>query len=104
MTTTAASAWAGVGVAAGVVDAAASVAGAAAMVWTAPTCATKPASPVVLFDVKSCIPIWHASVSQSVSDLTGPNAVEKINIATSAIFTKFPGAGMPAPAGGRTTT
>jgi hypothetical protein len=57
-----------------------------------------------LFDAKSRIPIWHASVSQSVSDLTGPNAVDKINRAATAIFTKFPTAGMPLPAGGKTTT
>src|SRR5882757_4632265 len=56
-----------------------------------------------LFDAKSRIPIWHASVSQSVSDLTGPNAVEKINAATTAIFTKFP-SGATGPAGGHTTT
>jgi hypothetical protein len=62
---------------------------------------------VDLFDAKTRIPIWHASVSQSVSDLTGPNAVEKINAATSAIFTKFP-IGSPAapvaPAGGQAMT
>ena len=58
---------------------------------------------VDLFDAKSRTPIWHASVSQSVSDLTGPNAVEKINIATTAIFTKFPAPGMPM-SGGHTTT
>ncbi len=57
-----------------------------------------------LFDVKARVPIWHASVSQSVSDLTGPNAVEKINAATTAIFAKFPGAGMPAPSPGHSTT
>jgi len=56
-----------------------------------------------LFDAKSRVPIWHASVSQSVSDLTGPNAVEKINAAANAIFTKFPG-GATVAAGGRTTT
>jgi hypothetical protein len=58
---------------------------------------------VDLFDSKTRIPIWHASVSQSVSDLTGPNAVEKINIATTAIFSKFPivGGAMPVP-GSRT--
>jgi hypothetical protein len=56
-----------------------------------------------LFDAKSRVPIWHASVSQSVSDLTGPNAVEKINAAANAIFTKFPG-GTAVAAGGRTTT
>ena len=55
-----------------------------------------------LFDSKSRTPIWHASVSQSVSDLTGPNAELKINAATTAIFTKFPGGTMPV--GGRTTT
>jgi hypothetical protein len=58
---------------------------------------------VDLFDAKSRTPIWHASVSQSVSDLTGPNAVEKINMATTAIFTKFP-VGATVPAGGHTTT
>jgi len=57
---------------------------------------------VDLFDAKSRVPIWHASVSQSVGDLTGPHAVERINTATAAIFTKFPGAGMPET--GRTTT
>jgi hypothetical protein len=57
---------------------------------------------VDLFDAKSRIPIWHASVSQSVSELTGPHAVERINAATTAIFTKFPGAGVPV--SGRTTT
>ena len=58
---------------------------------------------VDLFDAKSRVPIWHASVSQSVAELTGPHAVERINAATTAIFTKFPGAGMPV-TGGRTTT
>ena len=58
---------------------------------------------VDLFDAKSRTPIWHASVSQSVADLTGPNAVDKINAATAAIFTKFPMGGM-APAGGHTST
>ena len=57
---------------------------------------------VDLFDAKTRVPIWHASVSQSVSDLTGPHAVERINAATNAIFTKFPVAS--APAAGRTTT
>lgn len=55
---------------------------------------------VDLFDAKSRTPIWHASVSQSVSDLTGPNAVEKINTAATAIFSKFPSPGMPMPASG----
>lgn len=58
---------------------------------------------VDLFDAKTRVPIWHASVSQSVRDLTGPNAVEKINAATTAIFTKFPG-GSVLPPGARATT
>jgi hypothetical protein len=56
---------------------------------------------VDLFDAKTRVPIWHASVSQSVSDLTGPNAVDKINLATTAIFSKFPAAGMPVTPGAR---
>lgn len=55
-----------------------------------------------LFDAASRKPIWHAAVSQSVSDLIGPNAELKINAATSAIFAKFPGA--PLPAAGQTKT
>jgi hypothetical protein len=58
---------------------------------------------VDLFDAKSRAPIWHASVSQSVSDLRGPRAVEKINAAATAIFTKFPGMG-PAVPGPHATT
>jgi hypothetical protein len=46
---------------------------------------------VDIFDAKSRVPIWHASVTQSVSDLTGPHAVERINTAAGAIFAKFPG-------------
>jgi len=57
-----------------------------------------------LFDAKSRIPIWHASVSQSVADLSGPNAVAKINLAASAIFAKFPPAGMPVPVGAPAAT
>src|SRR5471030_1951895 len=53
---------------------------------------------VDLFDAKSHKPIWHASASQNVYDLSGPNAEAKINAATAAIFAKF-----PASAGGATT-
>jgi len=59
---------------------------------------------VDVFDAKSRVPIWHASVSQSVSDLSGPNAVEKINLAANAIFTKFPVPGVPLPPAPRATT
>jgi Domain of unknown function (DUF4136) len=56
---------------------------------------------VDLFDAKSHKPIWHASASQNVYELSGPNAVEKINLATAAIFAKFPGG---APVGGGAKT
>jgi hypothetical protein len=58
---------------------------------------------VDLFDAKSRVPIWHASVTQSVADLTGPYAVEKINAAATAIFTKFPSS-VPVPAGAHAAT
>jgi Domain of unknown function (DUF4136) len=45
---------------------------------------------VDIFDAKSRKPMWHGAVSQSVSDLRGPNAVAKINAATAAIFAKLP--------------
>jgi hypothetical protein len=58
---------------------------------------------VDLFDAKSRTPIWHASVSQSVYDLTGPNAEAKINAGAAAIFAKFPIAGPPPATGGTKT-
>jgi hypothetical protein len=70
--------------------------------WDGPMVQDETRIAVDVFDAKSRTPMWHASVSQSVSELTGPNAVEKINAATAAIFSKFP-AGAPLPAGGRAT-
>jgi len=58
---------------------------------------------VDLFDARSRVPIWHASATQSVSDLTGPNAVTKISAAASAIFAKFPVVFVAAPAAGAKT-
>jgi hypothetical protein len=49
---------------------------------------------VDLFDARSHKPIWHASASQNVYELSGPQAVQKIDLATAAIFSKFP-AGAP---------
>jgi hypothetical protein len=49
---------------------------------------------VDLFDARSHKPIWHASASQNVYELSGPEAVQKIDLATAAIFSKFP-AGVP---------
>jgi hypothetical protein len=46
---------------------------------------------VDLFDAKSHKPIWHASASQNIYELSGPEAVQKIDLATAAIFNKFPG-------------
>jgi hypothetical protein len=45
---------------------------------------------VDLFDAKSHKPIWHASASQNVYELSGPQAVQKIDLATAAIFSKWP--------------
>lgn len=46
---------------------------------------------VDLFDAKTHKPIWHASASQNVYELSGPEAVQKIDLATAAIFSKYPG-------------
>jgi hypothetical protein len=43
-----------------------------------------------LFEARNRQAIWHASVNQDVTDLTGPNAERRINEAASAIFSKFP--------------
>jgi len=49
-----------------------------------------------VFDAHNRTALWHASVNQNVTDLTGPNAELRINEATAAIFAKFPvGAGVP---------
>ena len=56
---------------------------------------------VDLFDAKSHKPIWHASASQNVNELSGPYAVQKIDLATAAIFAKFPG-GAPPVSGAKT--
>ena len=71
--------------------------------WDGPYVSDETRIAVDLFDAKSHTPIWHASVSQSVGDLTGPNAEAKISAGTAAIFSKFPIAA-PAPAGGQAKT
>jgi Domain of unknown function (DUF4136) len=45
---------------------------------------------VDLYDAKSRQPLWHASVDQNVSGLTGAAADNKIKAAVAAIFTKYP--------------
>jgi hypothetical protein len=70
--------------------------------WDGPMVQDETRIAVDVFDGKSRKPMWHASVSQTVSDLRGPHAVEKINAGVAAIFAKFP-AGAPLPAAGRTT-
>ena len=52
---------------------------------------------VDVFDAHAHKAIWHGSVSESISDLQGPNATAKINAATAAIFAKLP-IGSPPPA------
>jgi Domain of unknown function (DUF4136) len=56
---------------------------------------------VDLFDNQSHKPIWHASASQTTYELSGPEAVQKIDAATAAIFNKFP-IGAPPPAAAAT--
>jgi hypothetical protein len=72
--------------------------------WDGPFVRDETRIAVDLFDAKTRTPIWHASVSQSVSDLTGPRAEAKINAGTAAIFAKFPVAGAPVAASGRSAT
>jgi hypothetical protein len=43
-----------------------------------------------VFDNRSRKPMWHGAVSQTVSDLRGPNAEVKINAAVVAIVAKMP--------------
>ena len=71
--------------------------------WDGPHVSDETRIAVDVFDAKSRTPIWHASVSQSVTDLSGPNAEAKISAGTAAIFAKFPIA-TPLPAGGRAAT
>jgi len=58
--------------------------------WDGPYAEDETRIAVDIFEAKSRTPIWHASVTQSVSELTGPNAVVKINAATAAISPSFP--------------
>jgi hypothetical protein len=71
--------------------------------WDGPYVRDETRIAVDLFDAKSRTPIWHASVSQSVADLTGPNAEAKISAGTAAIFAKFP-ISVALPASGRTSS
>ena len=68
--------------------------------WDGPMVQDETRIAVDIFDARSHTAIWHASVSQSVADLRGPNAVVKINAAAAAIFAKFP-AGTTVPQTGR---
>jgi hypothetical protein len=71
--------------------------------WDGPYVSDETRIAVDLFDAKSHTPIWHGTVSQSVGDLTGPNAEAKISAGTAAIFAKFPIAA-PVPPGGQRKT
>jgi hypothetical protein len=52
---------------------------------------------VDVFDARAHKAIWHGAVSQTISDLQGPNAEAKINAGTAAIFAKLPIGTPPAP-------
>ena len=69
--------------------------------WDGPYVSDETRIAVDLFDAKSHTPIWHGTVSQSVGDLTGPNAEAKISAGTAAIFAKFPIAAAVPPGGQR---
>lgn len=67
--------------------------------WDGPYVENETRISVDLFDAKSRKAIWHAHVSQTTYDLTGPNAQARINAGTAAIFAKFPATGGPPPLG-----
>ena len=46
---------------------------------------------VTLFDAKKHEGIWHASVEQDLTDLTGDKAEARINEVVDAMFNKYPG-------------
>jgi len=50
---------------------------------------------VDIFDARSRKAMWHGAASESMADLTGPNAEAKISAATAAIFSKLPTGAAP---------
>lgn len=46
---------------------------------------------VDLYDGRTHDALWHAQVNQSLQGATGADAEQKINVAVSAIFSKYPG-------------
>lgn len=44
-----------------------------------------------LYEAKSRQPLWHASVDQSLFDVSGPEAAKRIDEAVAALFAKRPG-------------
>ncbi len=58
--------------------------------WDTPYVYRQGVIAVNLFNGKSKQPLWHAAVNQSVADLTGAAAENKIREAVAAIFTKYP--------------
>lgn len=48
---------------------------------------------VNLYDAATRKPVWHATVEQDLSYLTGDNAAKRINAVVAAMFAKFPVAG-----------
>jgi hypothetical protein len=58
--------------------------------WDEPYAYSEGRVSVDVYDAQSHQPIWHASVNEDVTKLTGDAAQLKINAAVAAIFTKFP--------------
>ena len=46
---------------------------------------------VDLYDGRTREALWHAQVNQNLQGATGTDAEQKINVAVSAIFSKYPG-------------
>ena len=58
--------------------------------WDEPYAYSEGRVAVDIYDAQSHQPIWHASVNEDVTKLTGDDAQAKISAAVAAIFTKFP--------------
>jgi hypothetical protein len=54
---------------------------------------------VDVYESKGREPIWHVSVTEDVTELTGSKAEARINAAVDAMFAKFPGTPVHPPAG-----
>jgi hypothetical protein len=59
--------------------------------WPGPYVYNEGIIAVDVYDAKTRQPLWHASVDQSLYNVSGPKAQKRIDDAVAAIFTKYPG-------------